>query len=498
MGPNRPNLPENQGRRVIQGRDEGLEEHGPRDRTAMALVGIAFLVVPLAIIARGYLPPDDVMRHAAFAVMDRTWADVIVGRPEALFDTSPGWHLFLRAVHRASGWGPEGLATFSILELALFFMLSGLPLVRRWESWAAALGLMFLTDGVLIQRFTLGRPFVLTSVTVMVLLGTSRVRDTGPFGRRHAVWLGLAALSTWVHGSWYLMAMAPGILALSGRIREALRMAAVLAAGVLLGACLTGHPWGYLAGHIAHLRSALGQTPDPRDLVMELTPGRQSLWPLALVLAAGACALVRTRSLGLLREPALLLGLLTWLLGYARVWRFYMDFSFPLLALWMAWALDEAAEGLPCRRGQALAACAILLAGTLPNRHGRWSVNGARGGLDGRLPAQASLLPDPGGILYSNSMYVFYQTFYLNPEGRWRYILAYEPGMMRAEDRAVYQALMRGEDLGKAVAPWLARMTPRDRMILDVRVAHQPPIPGLIWTRAGAGRWSGRLPAEGP
>ena len=290
------------------------------------------------------------------------------------------------------------------------------------------------------------------------------------------------------------MLMAPGILALSGRGREALRMAAALAAGVLLGACLTGHPWGYLAGHIGHLRATLGQTTDPRDLVMELNPGRQSLWPLALVLAAGGCALARTRSLRLLREPALLLGLLTWFLGYARVWRFYMDFSFPLLALWMAWALDEALEGLPWRWAQALAACAILLAGTLPDRHGRWSVNGARGGLDARSPAQASLLPDPGGILYSNSMYVFYQTFYLNPEGRWRYILAYEPGMMRGEDLAVYQALMRGEDPGKAVLPWVARMTPRDRMILDVRTSRQPSVPGLVWAHAGGGRWSGRLP----
>ena len=91
-------------------------------------------------------------------------------------------------------------------------------------------------------------------------------------------------------------------------------------------------------------------------------------------------------------------------------------------------------------------------------------------------------------------MRVFYQDFFLNPNGQWRYILGYEPAMMWPEDLTVYQAVLlrsKGVDL----APWVAKMTPRDRMILDGRRNVPPNVPGLRWSRAGF-RWSGRLPSS--
>jgi hypothetical protein len=468
------------------------------DLAAMAMVGLTMLLVPLRIVARGYMPVDDVLRHAAFAVTHRTWADIIVGRPEALFDQCPGWHAILRAVHGLTGWGPEGLVSFSIVALFLVFLAAGLPLVRRWESWAVSLGLFFLADGALVKRVTLGRPFILTSIAVLVMLGSSRTRGPRPwFSRLHFLWLGLAALATCTHGSWYLLVMAPGALVLAGRWREALRMGAVVAAGVLLGSTLTGHPVGFLVGQLNHLRYALGQATDPRALVFEFRPGHMTLLPLAVALAAGAAAAWRTRSLRLLKEPLLLLAVLTWGLGYFKVWRFYLDFSFPALALWTAWALDEVLEAVPGRWALALGGCALLAAGTLPNRGGRWSLDGTLGGLNAAIPAQAALLPDPGGVLYSNGMSAFYQTFFLNPAGDWRYILAYEPGMMRPEDRVVYEALFKGGNLAKILAPWVARMTPRDRMLMVGWTEVPPPVPGLHWTRAGFRHWSGRLPRQG-
>lgn len=471
-----------------------LREEGPGNLAARVVVGLALLLLPLGILARGYLPPDDVLRHAAFGVIRKTWAQVIVGRPEALFDQSPGWHALLRALHGLTGCGPAALASFSIAGLLLCFLAAGLPLVRRWESWAAALGVWFLADPALIKRFTLGRPFILTSIAVLALLG-SRTRTSRPWlCPRHLLWLGLAVVATAVHGSWYLLAMAPGALLLAGRWREALRMGAVLAAGVPLGAAFTGHPVAFLGGQLEHLRYALGHAVDSRALVMEFQPGGQSPLPLLIALAAGAAAAWRSRSLRLFREPLLLLGLLASGLGYFKVWRFYLDFGFPALALWMAWALDDLLDGAPGRAWQALAACALLAAATLPDRGGRWSVDGARGGLDARVPAQAALLPDPGGVLYANSMFTFYQTFFLNPAGDWRYVLGYEPGMMRPEDRAIYDAFFRPGNLAQIVAPWVARMTPRDRMILDASPDGPPPVPALRWTWAGLRRWSGRLP----
>ena len=455
---------------VPAGKIPGMGQTGkPGDLAAMILVGLTMLLLPLGILVRGYMPPDDVLRHAAFAVTHKTWAELIVGRPAALFDTSPGWHALLRGLHWLFGWGPEALVTFSIAALMLAFLATGLILVRRWESWAAALGLF--------------------------LLGSSRTRQVRPWcARLHWAWLGFATVATACHGSWYLLALAPGALLLAGRFRETLRMGAVLASGILLGAALTGHPVTLLVGNVAHLLESLGNAGSHRFLVGEFHPGHQSLRPLALALAAGVAAAWRTRSLRLFREPLLLLALLTWGLGYYKVWRFYLDFSFPALALWIAWALDDALEGLPGRWAVALGASALLAAVTLPDLGGRWTMDGSAGALNARIPAHAALLPDPGGIIYSNSMILFFQFFFRNPDGDWRYTLAYEPAMMWPEDRAIVDALYAGADPATTVAPWGARMTPRDRMIIDGMPGWPPPIPALRWSRAGYRRWSGRLP----
>ena len=469
---------------------------GEGTRPARVLIALTFLLVAFGILAQGYLPPDDVLRHAAFGVTHRTWGEVLVGRPDALFDQSPGWHAILRMVHAWTGCDPDGLVIFSITALLLLFFASGLPFVRRWESWAMALGLLFLADPALIKRFTLGRPFILTSVVMLILLGDSRGRNTLPWrSARHLLWLLAAALATWIHGSWYLMAIAPGSLCLAGRFREGIRMSAILATGVLLGGTLTGHPWTFLYGEVAHLRSSLGSLPTSA-LVMELTPGRQPLLPLGLALLAALPALLKRKYAPSLKDPVLLAILATWLAGYFHVWRFYLDFCFPALALWTAWRLEEAMDLLPPSRlrvwAAPLAAAGLLMVSTLPNRGGRWAVNGAAGALDAGIPRQSALLPDPGGIAYSSSMTFFYQTYFTNPEGPWRYVLGYEPGMMKPEDRTVFLALRSGQDRGTALAPWIAKLTPRDRVILDGRTL--PAVPSLQWSKAGAGRWSGRLP----
>ena len=67
----------------------------PSGRLLFQLVAfLTFVGACLRILAHGYLPPDDALRHAAFAVSGRSWDQLLVGRPEALFDQSPGWHAF--------------------------------------------------------------------------------------------------------------------------------------------------------------------------------------------------------------------------------------------------------------------------------------------------------------------------------------------------------------------------------------------------------------------
>ncbi|HWQ07810.1 MAG TPA: hypothetical protein VN436_01835, partial [Holophaga sp.] len=108
------------------------------------------------ILGSGYLPPDDVLRHSAFATTQRTWDQILVGRPEALFDQSPGWHAFLRLLHHLTGASPEGLAVFSIFFCFMLFLAVGLLWVRRWEAWLLTLAVFIWADGALVQRLALG------------------------------------------------------------------------------------------------------------------------------------------------------------------------------------------------------------------------------------------------------------------------------------------------------------------------------------------------------
>jgi len=197
---------------------------GARYQELLALLAglLTFLCVPFKITSYGYLPPDDVLRHAAYAVDTRTWQDIVIGRPGAVFDQSPGWHAFLRAVHHLTNLDQGSLAVLSIVLLLTLFFLCGLPWVRRWEAWALALLALYLMDPELLHRFTLGRPFILPSLFSVVLLGSAR--DPGgsrPLSLLHGGWILGAAVCTWVHGAWYLMFLPPLAFLLAGRIRDA-------------------------------------------------------------------------------------------------------------------------------------------------------------------------------------------------------------------------------------------------------------------------------------
>jgi len=464
-------------------------------RLALAFLALwVFALGVLRILSFGFLPPDDVLRHSAYAVGHRTWGQILIGRPEALFDQAPGWHALLRGLHGLFGWGPEALATFSIAFCLMVFLASGLLWVRRWETWVLALALCFLCDGDLILRMALGRPFVLTSALLVILMGSLRSELSW---RSQALLWGLgAALATWVHGSWYLLFLLPLSVFLVGRFKAAMRLALMVALGCLVGAALTGHPVAYLEGQCGHLVHALGRKAYPGSLAMEFMPGHQTLLlPLLVLVVAGLDW--RKHGLRFLRDPLLLLGLLTWVLGFFCVWRFYLDWAFPALALWVALRLDENTDPLWIglrRYGWAGVTAVLFLVGVGMNRHGRWSENGRINGLSPDRPMEKAFLPRPGGVLYSNSMFVFYGTYFQNPNGDWKYVLGFEPGLMKEEDDRVYQESFRTQDWDQALAPWVGRMTSRDRMVLLGPPQAPPAVQGLAWVFVAPNKWVGLKP----
>jgi len=113
-------------------------------------------------------------------------------------------------------------------------------------------------------------------------------------------------------------------------------------------------------------------------------------------------------------------------------------------------------------------------------------------------PELEGWMPDKGGIFYSAEQSLFYQTFFKNPDGDWRYVLGFEPSLMTDEDFAVYQSVRWNDGDAKAYKPWVDKMRPQDRLVIRGGHGDQPNIPQLEWNYGVSGIWIGRLPETNP
>jgi hypothetical protein len=469
----------------------------------MAVVA-TMIFVPLKIISYGYLPTDDALRHAAKAISGKPWSDILVLRSDFALDHNPGWHVLLGAAHRHFGWGADGLVSFSVFALACLVGLAPLPWLRRPEAWlgvwlAAA---PFMASSV--HRLTLGRPFLLTTAALMVvLLAWNRERDERPGAAQLAWTTLLLAACTWIHGAWYLFALPVAAFFLSGLWRTGAWLGGCWLAGSVGGAALTGHPLDFLRQAVAIMFNALGGQTLTRMLALEFQPSNGETGAL-LMLAAMLFWLALSPSWDrrMLRHPALILAILSWLLGL-KVTRFWLDWGAPALLVWLALALQTQLDRyVRVDSGKRLWLSAALAAGVFwgmtGDREGRWTRNLRDEYLEADNPQLAGWLPDQGGIIYSVDMSVFYGTFFKNPSAPWRYVFGFEPTFMLPDDLAVLRQILWNAGDPRAYQPWVQKMRPEDRLVIRAST-HQgagvrPAIPELEWYYAVSDMWVGRLP----
>jgi hypothetical protein len=464
---------------------------------ARCLVLLLLAVVPLRIVAAGYLPTDDALRHAAKAVSGRPWSDVLVLRSGVTMDSHPGWHALLGGVHRLTGAGAPALVVFSVVALLLALLVPPLFLLRRPEAWAMAVAAFATFEPRVLSRFASGRPFVLSDALLLVLcLLAARLPRDGWLRRGAIALLALAfGLVAWVHPSWHLFLLPVAGCLLARRWRLAASLGLALALGVLVAGILYGHPVEFVVQSLLHTWLAMGSPAPPGTLAIEFLPGDGS--PL-LVLCVLGLLLWRLQR-GAWRaspfaDPVFALAVLGWLLGWLVV-RFWSDWGALAALAWIATELESVLEervgtGSAARIPiAAVAGFAAFVACSAPLRGGP-AVDRPYLSLSSAEADPA--LPQPGGTLYTDDMRLFFRLFYSRPQAPFRYIVGYEPALMPPEDLAVFRGILR-ERTPASFAPWVAKMKPQDRLVLLSREG-QPRIPGLEWTQVSQSVWSGRVP----
>ena len=466
----------------------------------------ALFLIPLKVISYGFMPIDDALRHVAKAVTGRSWPEILVMRDGMVMDSHPGWHAFLGWFHHATGAGMDSLVVFSVVFLCLAFLLVPLLFAVRPEAWVAAVGITALAFTGLARLFY-GRPFILTMAAVVVfcLLWKKLAARRNHWGALAAV-TAAVTVSVSMNCTWYLWALPVVAMVLARQWRGAVRTAGAVTVAVLVGACLTGHPLLFLWLNVHHLFLTMGNNQVARLLVGELQPAGDVNFLLIVV----ALVMLWRKTRGGWRRscwdnPAFLLAALCWFLGLF-VARFLADWGLPAFTAWLTLELQPAVVRRCPRmslRRLALAGVICLTVFALFARDvgGRWtsSLRVERITLtdpdDPSKPSEyAEWLPAPGGIFYSDSMGLFYSTFYANPEAKWRYILGFEPGWMPEEDLKIYRNIQWNSGAYKAYEPWVKKMRPEDRLVLETGIGNRPNLPGLEWHYAVTNVWIGRLP----
>jgi hypothetical protein len=432
------------------------------------IVLLGALLAPAAILSLGYQPGDDGLRHVAKVFSGKTWRDLLVtDNPYNLEVTHIGWHTLLDGVRRTGDFTPDGLLVLAIYVLAAGFLATPLFFVARAESWAAVLFILALFHSD-IGRLMLGRPFIVSEISLMVVLFSFARLNSGATAGRIALCSVAIGFAVWIHTNWYLFVVPLAGLVLSRRWRGVTMVGVTIALGIAIGSCLTGHPVVFLKDTFLFNFYSLPPTLDVTQLVAEFQPFDGDIF-MVLAMAVFLLFVREKQSFEkLVDDPAFLLALSCWLLGF-KVGRFWFDWGIPAAAVWMCGRLDEAFVSLTrpvYRVGLTLFFTAGFFLSITHNRHARWTNNLQIVTLSAEDPAHKGWMPQDGGILYTNTTTIVHRAFFENPRANWRYVPGYEQTLMLPEDLAVYADIKRTRSALEAFVPWAKKMKNEDRLIL--------------------------------
>ncbi len=456
----------------------------------------ALLFTCLRVLSHGYFPLDDALRHVSFVMSGKSWADILVVRPEITMDSHPGWHAILAFFQGITGSDKAALINFSVIFLFLSFSIPAIFYFRRGEAWIAALALSSIFFFGSIYRIFYGRPFIVSMIVILLFCFLwEKIRDKkNPWPELIAFTL-LAALATWIHGTWYLYTLPLLALVIARQWRVFVLMFGAIAAGILGGAIITGSPLAFLHQMLFHALEAFGKNDFQRQLVTEFQPFSGEFIVFFLVGGLLFWRWARNQwNSNVVDNPIFYIIVVGWIMGFIAG-RFWSDWAWPALAFWVAGEIQTLLEyymGLFSWKRLALAAvfCLVLVLAVTNDRGSRWSGT-VSDWPDMENTEHRSWLPDEGGILYNDSMSLFYQLFYHNPQGPWRYTLGFEPVWMTQDNLKIYRHIQLTRSKNESYLPWVKKMTKKDRIMLIKN--SRPDIEELEWNEVTPTIWSGKL-----
>lgn len=455
------------------------------------------LVIAFKILSYGFMPPDDALRHVAKVISGKDWTQILVLRPGITLDSHVGWHKILELIYETIRLDKDGLIVFSVVSLFFFLCIVPLFFLKRPESWLIALLIVSVANFWSMFRIFLGRPFIFT-MTVVVLLGFiwPRLKEKPvPWGPVIVLTV-MIALATWIHCLWYMFALPVLCLFLARKWRAGFVVAICTLVGVLIGIMMTGSPIQFVEQTIRHFFLSFGSHTLTRQLVSEFQPfNGDPMMVFVVMFFLGWRSIRKEWNIQLIMTPMFILMMISWTFGFLAI-RVWLDWGIPALLVWMTLEFEEylkkSVDSLSYKRVWLTAslACVLFLSITNDNNN-RWTNYSPKECLSVENPRHKEWLPEKGGIFYHSNMFLFYQTFYANPNAEWRYVLGFEPSMMTKEDLTVFRnAQLSGA--AQSYAPWIQKMRKEDRLVLTSTVI--PQIKELKWYQAIPNTWIGRLP----
>jgi len=463
---------------------------------------ILIVFIPTKILSYGYMPSDDALRHCAKVISKKPWSEILVLRKDILIDPHIGWHKLLSLFHKITKCDIEELLIFSVVFLFTIFTVVPIFFTKRHEAYLLALLIAFLVERELLYRILFGRPFIFSMAAIMFILFLwTKYKENIP-KIVYILTVLIIAIDIYIHTlSWFIhLILLSGSFLLAKEYKKAVKLGISISIGIIIAAILTTKPL-YFFYQTIMLNTKCLNAESTRMLVTEFQPALGNTLLITTISILLIWSFLRKDfNIKKVYNPVFIFMGISWILGFYVI-RFWIDFGVVGFLVWLIKEFEEICskyinENSLKRVGIVFVTAFTIFLMTTSDISSRWSAPLFKIRLHKDNKNYSDWMPEDGGIIYSASMGIFYDTFYENPKANWRYVLGFEPSLMPEEDLKIYRNIQYTFGAFEAYKEWVKKLRPQDRLIIVTSKNPKDDIKELEWKEAIPNVFIGRLPKE--